>query len=310
MSAIRLTFLYPHLFRSIRLGEAATQCANSRCRKAPRHLRSLDAAFTTTTRAKEAVFERHGKAVEPHPPPLPAELTLPRPGAEGRDAAVGTRDAKKPEQETEEKERGKRKGDAPTPVSGATPHRQPDAQEAAEGTIPKSGPLEAVLHMPPPERLHHPHISTPPYVHHFDSYTLVKQLEASGYTKAQAITAMKAVRSLLAQNLDVAQDGLVSKSDVENETYLFRAACSELSTEIKNNRRVADEQSRQQRTLLQHEVDILTQKLTQDLLTLKDDVRGMFSDRKMEVREGQRRMESAVGCQAVVATQVSILTSV
>lgn len=51
---------------------------------------------------------------------------------------------------------------------------------------------------------------------------------------------------------------------------------------------------RQERTLLQHEVDILNQKLTQELLTLKDELQGMFNDRKMAVRMEQRSMESAV----------------
>jgi len=139
-----------------------------------------------------------------------------------------------------------------------------------------------------------PHLTPPPYVHHFDSYSLVKQLESGGWTNPQAITAMKAVRGLLAVNLDVAQAGLVSKSDVENETYLFRAACSELSTEVRKNRRVADESMRQQRTLLQHEVDILTQSLNQEVLTLNDNVKGMFNDRRMAVREEQKAAESAV----------------
>lgn len=139
-----------------------------------------------------------------------------------------------------------------------------------------------------------PHLSPPPYVHHFDSYSLVKQLEAGGWTNPQAITAMKAVRGLLAVNLDVAQAGLVSKSDVENETYLFRAACSELSTEVRKNRRVADESMRQQRTTLQHEVDILTQSLSQEVLTLNDAVKGMFNDRSMAVREEQKAAESAI----------------
>ncbi|PHH72581.1 hypothetical protein CDD82_5908 [Ophiocordyceps australis] len=112
-------------------------------------------------------------------------------------------------------------------------------------------------------------MAPPPYVHHFDSYSLVKQLHGGGYSEAQATTAMKGIRALLAQNLDVAQQSLVSKSDVEN-TYLFSAACSELSAEIKNNRRLRDEQMRQQRTHLQHEVDILTQSLNQELLTLND----------------------------------------
>jgi uncharacterized protein YdeI (BOF family) len=158
--------------------------------------------------------------------------------------------------------------------------------------------MDAVLHMGPPEKKKPedkpPHLAPSPYVHHFDSYSLVKQLEVGGYTQTQAITAMKAVRALLAQHLDTAQGGLISKSDVENETYLFRAACAELSTEVKNNRRVADEQLRQQRTFLQHEVDNTTQTLTQELATLNDNVKGMFNDRKMAVREEQKAAESAV----------------
>lgn len=159
-----------------------------------------------------------------------------------------------------------------------------------------NGPLEAIMHMQPPQKAkgQHPHMSPSPYVHHFDSYTLVKHLQDGGYTQNQAIEAMKGIRALLAQNLDVAQESLVSKSDVENETYLFSAACSELGQEIKNNRRLQDEQERQQRTHLQHEVDILTQSLNQEVLTLNDNVRGMFNDRRMTVREEQKNADSSV----------------
>lgn len=161
-----------------------------------------------------------------------------------------------------------------------------------------TGPMDAVLHIEPPEETppeeKPPHLTPPPYVHHFDSYSLVKQLEQMGYTQAQAITAMKAVRTLLAQNLDVAQGGLISKSDVENETYLFQAACAELSTEVMNNRRIADEELRRQRTVLQHEVDNISQAMNQELHTLNDNVRGMFNDRKMAVREEQKKAEGAV----------------
>jgi len=51
---------------------------------------------------------------------------------------------------------------------------------------------------------------------------------------------------------------------------------------------------RQRRILLQHEVDILTQTLNQELLTLTDSVRGMFNDRRMTVREEQRATEAAI----------------
>ena len=173
----------------------------------------------------------------------------------------------------------------PPPPSSSSP----PTPESAASLYPSDSTKDPGTGYRPP-----PHLHPPPYVHHFDSYSLVKQLSGGNYTLSQAITIMKAVRGLLSVNLDVAQSGLVSKADVENETYLFRAACSELSTEVKNNRRVADEQLRQQRTLLQHEVDILTQHLNQELLTLNDSVRGMFNDRRMAVREEQKAVDSRV----------------
>jgi hypothetical protein len=323
MSTTRLTFLYPHLYKSIRLSDSAAThtAAKARCRKPSspgphRHPHAAAAPFSTSTRAREAVFERHGKAVEPQPN-LPHVMKLPQPATQPpppqesqKDASTAAAEkigsqlkgetATKEQEEEENKEaaaarKGADMSSSPAGANGAAAGPQKTAQQkSAEATMESSGPMDAVLHMPPPGHVAHRHIPKPPYVHHFDTYTLVKQLEASGYSKAQAITIMKAVRGLLARNLDVAQDGLVSKSDVENETYLFQAACSELGAEVSNNRKAADEVARQQRTLLQYEVDILSQKLTQDLMTLRDDVKAMFNDRKMAVREEQRRMEGAV----------------
>ncbi|KAI1469535.1 uncharacterized protein F4812DRAFT_423507 [Daldinia caldariorum] len=313
MSTVRLPFLYPHLFRAARIGESAAHGAKIRCRKSPTNSSNPRmVAFSSSTPSRQAVFERHGKAVEPLPvTPDVANLSAPGPDPAKSSSSPnvqspGKADANKEKQATQEpqasaekiakgaKEPEKTKPTPPGASAASGPASSSPQQAATEAKMQESGPMEAVLHMPPPEEFHHPHISTPPYVHYFDTYTLVKQLEESGYSKAQATTVMKAIRGLLAKNLDFAQDGLVSKSDVDNETYLFRAACSELSAEVYNNRRAADETTRQQRTHLQHEVDILTQRMTQDLMTLKDDVKGMFNDRRMNVREEQRTMESAI----------------
>ena len=96
-------------------------------------------------------------------------------------------------------------------------------REPADGPIREgaSQPLETVLQMEPPtttgsEEHKHPHLHAPPYVHHFDTFTLVNDLEKGGFTLDQSVTLMKAVRSLLAINMELARDGLVSKSDVEN----------------------------------------------------------------------------------------------
>jgi hypothetical protein len=145
-----------------------------------------------------------------------------------------------------------------------------------------------------PSIRHPPHIDTPRYVHHFDTYSLVRRLRAGDWTNPQAITIMKSMRLLLGHHLDTASQALVSKSDVENETYLFSAACSELRTEVFARRVKLHEKMRMERDQLQHEVDILEQRLGQETAGMKDELRGMFDDRKMAVRNEQRYMESKV----------------
>jgi hypothetical protein len=357
MSTGRLTFLYPHLFRSAsRLGEpSAHQVGRAvptgrKPARSPAPAASHDAVrfASTSSRPRQSstyASKRHGKAVEPLPvhavpknPPATSKQDAPAVEQKADKGAEQVRDVKteakpeakqasKPETKQEPKPEPKEETEDTKMAQAQTPdetdndslpeviaaYQSPSSASPADSKS-HEGPLETILHMPPPPSSDQatsdspglggektpPHLTPPPYVHHFDSYSLVKQLEDGGWTRAQAITAMKAVRGLLAGNLSVAEAGLVSKSDIENETYLFRAACSELSTEVRNNRRVADEGLRQQRTLLQHEADILAQRLNQELLTLNDDVRGMFNDRRMAVREEQKAAESAVSDSSLV----------
>jgi len=83
-------------------------------------------------------------------------------------------------------------------------------------TKPKEGgkPVEADRSQPQST-----HLAPPPFTHHFDTYSLAKGLEGSGFTKGQAVAVMKGVRGLLSNNLEVAKENLVSKSNVENVYY-------------------------------------------------------------------------------------------
>ncbi|KAG5947231.1 hypothetical protein E4U59_001744 [Claviceps monticola] len=172
----------------------------------------------------------------------------------------------------------------------------PNKTDHKDENSPSTPPLDAgdLVPLSSPETLRDPHMTPPPYVHHFDSYSMVKLLGGGGFSPDQAIESMKAIRTVLGGHIQVAQRNLVSKGDAENEAYLFRAACSELGTEIKTNRRLQMEQMRQQRTHLQHDLDILTQTLNQELLTLSDSVRGLFHNRNMTVREEHKAVDSAI----------------
>lgn len=80
----------------------------------------------------------------------------------------------------------------------------------------------------------------------------------------------------------------------KQETYLFRAACSELRTEISNLRRSSRQKTSTQLSHLTHETSLLSQRLTQEASALKDDLRGMLNDRRMAVRADQQAMDQAV----------------
>lgn len=248
---------------------------------------------TTSYRSVEAPIQRYGKAHEPAPH-LREQL-------DQKDELVPPKIPHEPLRDVEEDEE-EPEGHMAT-ATPSTPSSSPSAADPAPSytppAAPKTGdakPLDSVLHMPGPADEAHkpPHLKTPPYVHHFDTYGLVKQLTKSNYTEAQSISIMKAVRGVLIDNMMLARQGLVSKSNVENETYLFRAACAELKTEMGNARRSAAERMRTERAQLQHEVDILGQKLGQETGTVKDDLKGLFDDRKMAVRQEQRSMETKV----------------
>lgn len=120
---------------------------------------------------------------------------------------------------------------AQTAVSSAAAHQRSVSEAAkadatgpaANATANSENVLTTILSMDPAmspesEQEKPPHLQTPPYVHHFDTYTLVRGLaggEKGGFSEKQAITTMKAVRGLLAVNMDLARDGLVSKGDLE-----------------------------------------------------------------------------------------------
>ncbi|KAL2039111.1 hypothetical protein N7G274_008160 [Stereocaulon virgatum] len=331
MSIPRLIFLYPHLFKPVRVRDTAVALQPLRSR--PRRLHK--AGFSTTHQHKQETYaKRYGPATEPQPPPSGSQMPE-KPQNDNTLAGAIEKEVQSPTKSEEQKQSdappkkepdktasGKKDNDKldssrdgaidATPKDPANrandldaaeshPKQTMDVESALKNNegVRKAKPLETVLQMGPPMMENHdehkaPHLHAPPYVHHFDTYGLVKDLENGGFTEDQSVTMMKAIRGLLAVNLDVAKEGLVSKSDVENENYLFRAACSELRTEILNTRKSSSTKTRTQLSHLQHTYDILSQRTTQETQALKDDLRGMLNDRRMAVRMQQQARDSEI----------------
>jgi hypothetical protein len=246
------------------------------------------------------VPKRYGTAHEPAPHLREKQEQQPDLENIEENKPEGKKGSPMPEEETVDEEEEE---EAPPPTTIPSSQSKPIVE--ATDTItptpapepPKTGdpkPLETILHMPSPSDRKLPHLVTPRHVHRFDTYSLVKDLTTSGFSQPQSVTIMKAVRGILTDNMTLAHEGLISKSNVENETYLFRAACSELRTEIGSSRQGETERMRSERGQLQHEVDLLGQRLGQEMGFVKDELKGLFDDRKMAVRQEQRVKETRV----------------
>jgi hypothetical protein len=290
MATPRLPFLWPVLFRPLKPSA-------SHSRVVRRHVKPIRSFVTSARRTQESATQRYGTALEPAPHLREQQVQKEK----DEQPKMGTvKESQESVEEEEEEEEIPKTATPSMPKTSSidatdtvTPTPPPDPPR-----MPEQKPLDTVLHMPSPtEEDEHkpPHLKTPPYVHHFDTYSLVKQLAKGGFSSEQSVSIMKAVRGILTDNMELAREGLVSKSNVENETYLFRAACSELRTEVGHSRLGQTEKMRSERNQLQHEVDILSQRVGQETTQLKDELKGLFDDRKMSVRQEQRYMESKVG---------------
>jgi len=327
MSTPRLTFLYPFLFAPVtktpfsrdvsRTGRQVFRTASKRSQTATKPIRYGKAneppPYLAGAKGIAAVLPGQQAPTDAKALPQPTKKDIDT--ATPKDPETPLRASTLPE----------------SPVLDAS-ESQPLAPPSPAPRLPHSNPLETVLNMPSSDstrpaaststpkdqqqqqqepltdlqkirkqleeeaaqRPRPPHIDAPDYVHHFDTYGLVKRLEDGGWSQAQAITIMKATRTTLSENIDLARNALVSRSNVENEAYLFRAACSELHTEIMTKRRAEAERARTERTRLEHEVDILSQRMSQDAGNMKDELKGMFDDRKMGVQNEQRDIERKI----------------
>ncbi|MDI1486315.1 MAG: hypothetical protein OHK93_005542 [Ramalina farinacea] len=215
MSTPRLTFLNPHLFSPARVPTTSLT---------PKPLGPTQTPFrkagisTTRPQKQETYPQRYGTAAEPQPPPnMPSNPqeqkslagVIEREKAEfSRDAAIKTtlRDPSVRATELNASE---------------SRSKQPSAEASSDNKARTAKPLETLMQMGAPElekpgEHKTPYMQPPPYVRHFDTYTLMKDLHQGGFSEDQSVTTMKAVRGLLAVNLDIAKEGLFSKSDVEN----------------------------------------------------------------------------------------------
>ncbi|KAK9466436.1 hypothetical protein V1512DRAFT_271421 [Lipomyces arxii] len=127
--------------------------------------------------------------------------------------------------------------------------------------------------------------------HYFDTYSMFSQLHRAGFTDDQAIVVMKCVRGLLTEELLRAKETYLSTADMENEAYLFEAACSELRTEIQNSRKSQTLLAQTETAALQREYASAHEYTNEEISNMTNEVGMELNERKNSTKVDSRRTE-------------------
>ncbi|KAJ2451793.1 hypothetical protein EV183_003389 [Coemansia sp. RSA 2336] len=106
----------------------------------------------------------------------------------------------------------------------------------------------------------------------FNTHDLVTRLVAAGFTRQQATLLMILVKHKVYESMERLKSNMLTKSDLENDAYLFRAALQELRTETqmirKNDQAILESQS----AAIDRDIESLAQRLTDEIANLRSDI--------------------------------------
>ncbi|TFY78174.1 hypothetical protein EWM64_g5834 [Hericium alpestre] len=124
----------------------------------------------------------------------------------------------------------------------------------------------------------------------FDTYHFFSALEKT-FPTPTARTLMRATRALLVDRIGrVRREGLTTK-DLDNQAYLFRAALSEVRTEVTMRSKSEHAGLNTQIAALRRDTDALGSKMKEDLAILKHEVQMDVESRKNESKTEAKRLD-------------------
>ncbi|KAI9222752.1 hypothetical protein BC828DRAFT_364909 [Blastocladiella britannica] len=126
---------------------------------------------------------------------------------------------------------------------------------------------------------------------HFNTWRMVAYLEAHGYARGQSVALMATMHHLLASTVRAAHADMITTLDVENETYLYKAALAELGTELRMTRQTDSAALKSELDRIARDLDHLAQRARDDISTAKSDLTIDLNNRKSEIREDGKVME-------------------
>ncbi|KAJ2839776.1 hypothetical protein FBU31_000625, partial [Coemansia sp. 'formosensis'] len=126
---------------------------------------------------------------------------------------------------------------------------------------------------------------------HFDTLEMVERLRGSGLTGAQAAAITTVVKRRVHVDLARVQSLMLTKSDLENDAYLFRAALAELRVEMQMTRKSEQSLLESQAAGISREIESLFQRTNDQIANLRSDIEIEMNNHKHDTRLAMKGMD-------------------
>ncbi|KAH9853788.1 hypothetical protein C2E23DRAFT_776676 [Lenzites betulinus] len=191
---------------------------------------------------------------------------------------------------------------SPAPSSPPLPSR-PSPAESSDSNVTNAGPSQSAETFvptryvyPPPDPDAHlplPHTHIPSQYHvnpPFNTHQLFAKLETC-FPSPIALNLMRVTRALLVDRIGRVKRDALTVQDLESQAYLFRAALSELRTEIGVLTRNETAAMRSATSALRREVDTLDGRMREEIAQLKHEIQMDVDSRKNESKDDMKHVE-------------------
>ncbi|KAJ2719627.1 hypothetical protein GGI07_005093 [Coemansia sp. Benny D115] len=125
----------------------------------------------------------------------------------------------------------------------------------------------------------------------FDTHELVVQLAAAGFAREQATTLMTLVKHRVHEDMELVGQQMLTKSDLENDAYLFRAALQELRTETQMIRKNDQALLESQAAGISRDIDSLAQRTNDEIGNLRSDIAIELNNHRHETSHEMKSLD-------------------
>ncbi|KAJ1954438.1 hypothetical protein EC988_002435 [Linderina pennispora] len=125
----------------------------------------------------------------------------------------------------------------------------------------------------------------------FSTYELVNKLADSGFTRGQATAIMKLVKLRVNLGMEKVQLEMLTRSDLENDAYLFKAALQELRTETQVIRKNDQALLESHAAAISRDIESLAQRTNDEIANLRSDIEIEMNNRKHDSSHAMKHLD-------------------